>query len=510
MRALILGSDFAYNSDGILIPIEINTNVGWDSVSVEDDSEKIDLTSFLQFIENNGITKVTYIGNVDQLSNEFSSSLGELNLEYDAIKTSTTSITIPFVEDSETHLVVRTAYDTTALVDDTYCRNKVNFLNLIKNKNFSSQFAYLDDNDNLVSNITEIKDNGNHPNFILKKRFPMYNTEKYPKLFKVTNQNELNSLYSNLNDKNFLMEFHINSEKLYENNIQIFRSLNMIFPPDLESITIGQYTRLTDNSLLGTTTFDSETFECVSNDRGKYITSDVRLNGPKLLNNDLVQMWDGSLKRANELNVGDDLKSIRIPVLDGVDSADTTVNYTINYETFVSDSYYTPNKITNIKKINKLSYYVNIEFEDGFIWGDTPASSYLVIRNNEVRFVYLGQNYNEEEYSLQIGDDVILLNTDSEGTISTTVKRVSGINLVKTILDGYSISVENDHIFLTKQNNSNDEYNFLASIEHNPGFCTNICDFGTPCSKGERCCGANRCVPTSSPACAPCFMAPQL
>ena len=154
MRALILGSDFAYNSDGILIPIEINTNVGWDYVSVEDDSEKINLTSFLQFIENNGITKVTYIGNVDQLSNEFSSSLGELNLEYDAIKTSTTSITIPFVEDSETHLVVRTAYDTTALVDDTYCRNKVNFLNLIKNKNFSSQFAYLDDNDNLVSNIT--------------------------------------------------------------------------------------------------------------------------------------------------------------------------------------------------------------------------------------------------------------------------------------------------------------------------------------------------------------------
>ena len=30
MRTVLIGSDFVYNKDGNLVPVEINTSIGWD------------------------------------------------------------------------------------------------------------------------------------------------------------------------------------------------------------------------------------------------------------------------------------------------------------------------------------------------------------------------------------------------------------------------------------------------------------------------------------------------
>ncbi len=53
MRTVLIGSDFMYDNDGNLKPIEINTEVGWDSPlhKIEDDIDCLDLTSLYQFVE---------------------------------------------------------------------------------------------------------------------------------------------------------------------------------------------------------------------------------------------------------------------------------------------------------------------------------------------------------------------------------------------------------------------------------------------------------------------------
>ena len=63
MRTVLIGSDFMYDKDGILKPIEINTAVGWDSPTqkVEDDIDCLDLTSLYQFVETNGFTSIHYV-----------------------------------------------------------------------------------------------------------------------------------------------------------------------------------------------------------------------------------------------------------------------------------------------------------------------------------------------------------------------------------------------------------------------------------------------------------------
>ena len=212
MRTVLIGSDFVYNSNGNLIPIEINTNVGWDNENsrVESNEDAFNLVPLLEFITNRGFTKIEYIGGIQQFYQKLSQSVDiECNMHYVG-----EALTIPDIEDSDTTLIIRSAYDTTAIIDDTYCANKVNFLNLIKDSTFGSEFAYLDESNNLVSSITTILNNGIHPNFILKAIRPHYDKNVYPKLFKATTEEELNNILGKVDTDYFLMPYYYTPDKL--------------------------------------------------------------------------------------------------------------------------------------------------------------------------------------------------------------------------------------------------------------------------------------------------------
>ncbi len=62
MRAVIVGLDFVYDSAGNLMPIEMNTNIGYSTQKKENDNEVFDMTDFQNFVTSNMFTKITYIG----------------------------------------------------------------------------------------------------------------------------------------------------------------------------------------------------------------------------------------------------------------------------------------------------------------------------------------------------------------------------------------------------------------------------------------------------------------
>ncbi len=172
MRTVLLGTDLVYDSLGNLKPIEINTNAGMNRLTEEEIDNTFNLNELSNFITSNNFTKVTYIGGIINFEKKLQLLCATLNIEY-VFSEVANNITIPLVEDSETHLIIRSAYDVTAIVDENYCKDKVNFLKLIQSTEFSSQFAYLGDNNEIISNITTIKDNGVHPNFVLKAKYPI-------------------------------------------------------------------------------------------------------------------------------------------------------------------------------------------------------------------------------------------------------------------------------------------------------------------------------------------------
>ena len=80
MRTLLIGSDFMYDKDGNLKPIEINTAVGWHNNTIEEIESSLDLTTLITFINDNSFTKVVYIGNISNLHIELSGSCTTLGI----------------------------------------------------------------------------------------------------------------------------------------------------------------------------------------------------------------------------------------------------------------------------------------------------------------------------------------------------------------------------------------------------------------------------------------------
>jgi hypothetical protein len=505
MRTVLIGSDFMYDKNGDLKPIEINTATGWDGNKIEENEQSLDLTTLSNFITDNAFNKVVFIGGISFLSGSLSDMCVSLGIAYESHMTNPNSVTIPHVEDNETTLIIRSAYDTTALVDDTYCRDKINFLNLIKDSSFGSQFAYLDDSNTLVSNITTINDNGEHPNFILKARLPQYDKDVYPKFYKVATHEELDTLISNVVTSDyFLMEFYFNADELIQNHIKVFRGLNLLFPPNLESISIGGYTKVCDNSVTTTSTFNPTTFELLS-DRNKYITSDYQLRLPKLSDTDLVQMADDTFKIASELVVGDIIKTIDIPNPFDVEDMDEMANYKISLSELTSGTTYSTNAITDIKRIDVYSKIVKFTFTDGSDWFDSKHSKYLSIRNDEVRFLTLNAELTNE-YSLKIGDSILLLDTTNLEVPSYVLKEIANIETLNEFFGGFEITVERAHLFLTKSDvDANKSY---VSIEHNSVQCDGYladCQGGGICGKFLICCSAQGWICISQPKCNSCL-----
>jgi hypothetical protein len=482
MRAVIVGLDFVYDSVGNLRPIEMNTNIGYSTQKIENDNEVFDMTDFQNFVTSNLFTKITYIGSNVKIKEQIQNVAANLSLEFETITTTPNSITIPYIEDSETHLIVRTSFDTTAILDSSYCANKIEYLNLIKDSEFGSEFAYLNDEDVLINNITNIQDNGIHPNFILKAVKPAYNKEVYPKFYKVTNQTELDLVLQNVTEDYFLMPYYFNESKVHSNKVTKIRKISMLFPPNLESIHIGGYTDIAIQKLTNNVTYSEETFEIDNLYRNIYYTSDFKINLPKLLDDDYVIMADGSTKSGLDLQVGDIVRTIDIPNADNIDAVNVLANYQIDMQTFLDGVVYSTNKITSKKRIDISVEIAKIIFTDETEWFDTINSSYLIYENNEIKFVKI--------MDFVPGNVVLLIDTSENENVQIVEKIVQSINIVDEEFSGWTIGVERAHLFLTSTDNPTTTYvSYFAAVEHNFATCFSTPYYGQgSCPKGQ-CCG---------------------
>jgi SepF-like predicted cell division protein (DUF552 family) len=491
-----------YDRDGNLKPIEINTSVGWHYNKLENNEEALDLSELSAFISARSFNKVVYIGNISYLNTTLETFTAGLSLEYEYFKVTEGSLTVPFVEDNETTLIIRSAYDTTAIVDDTYCRDKVEFLKLIKDQTFGSQFAYLDDNGDLINYITSIADNGEHPNFILKARYPNYDRSQYPKLFKVATQEELNVVINTLTQDYFLMEFFFNPSTLVGDHLQLKRGLSLLYPPTLESIPLGGYATFCTDVVTVEKQYDTETFELTSPNNA-YITTDFTHKTPKLERTDLVVMADGTTKLAVDLEVGDLIKTIDIPNPFNVNNYEETVNYKITVDELEAGTTYSTNKILKKATMDTWCPITTLNFTDGSDWLDTEGSKYLAVKNNEVRFLSIRPN-SPEENTLAIGDTVLLLDTSNLETPTFVEKVVASIETTSQFFGGYIIEVEREHLFLTRAS-LEDTISYVA-IEHNAVPCYDGyysgCNYSIFCSKGiPFCCGATYTCRSSCAGC---------
>jgi hypothetical protein len=168
MRAVIVGTDLIKDSDGNYRVLEINTNTDVHASITND----LDWDGFKNILTTSGINELHFIYAQNNILIDISTDVNirdkfveicdELSIQYFNYELDVDSISVPNIEDSFNKLIIRTAYDTTALVDDSYARDKVNFNKLISPKGFSTNYYYNSDIDSELNfdNLTDLHISG--------------------------------------------------------------------------------------------------------------------------------------------------------------------------------------------------------------------------------------------------------------------------------------------------------------------------------------------------------------
>ena len=333
MRAVLVGNDYLKDNNGNFKHLESNTSVLPSFVRAEDYFDK---PVFDQFLLDNNITTIIII---DPLGPNFlmdgldkqhdgSSSRQKISHMLSNIYGETHNVSfisqnqdgsLPLIEDADDKLILRIAYDDNALVDETYCKDNFNFLKLISDSNPNSlpNVFFNDGNGITVDTVgTTITDNGNHPNFIIKERYPTSNYSTYPKVYKITTQEDLIALKSGLTNSELLQEFIYNGNDLLDGKLKTYRHLTILYGGDLSVLnTFDTFVHTNRLAITDAVDYNDTTNELSPWERPKYLQKTGATDITKLYTgseNDSVQKSDGSLVKLKDLKLGDNLSSVNL------------------------------------------------------------------------------------------------------------------------------------------------------------------------------------------------------
>jgi len=175
----------------------------------------------MAYLTSNSLTKLHIIYKSIYTSPLFISTLKEkclvYNITYSETQVGINSILIDDVEDDTETLFLRLAYNAQAILDDYYCRENSELINLLFDNQKQSYLpkTYIEiDTLDTIDNIDSINDNGNYPNIIAKKNYADHDKTSYPAFYKLNDLTELNNLKSNLPNNIFLQEYLFSSENI--------------------------------------------------------------------------------------------------------------------------------------------------------------------------------------------------------------------------------------------------------------------------------------------------------
>ena len=423
-KAVLIGTDLAYDSRGKLVPLEINTNVGWDKVNRKETPEEIfDFTELSTYVREHTIKEICLEGKIAEICKDL------IQAAVPDVSVKTVTISDLDKEYPDTTLVVRTAWSPVALVD-SFAANKEKFKKLIRNEDFSEDFK-----------IPE----GNLPNLVIKAIKPQYNKSEYPKFYKadVTTLKVPNG---------FIVEPAVlNVKNLVEGRIPVFRNWSLFVTDGLniDSIYLGTYTKVCGEE------FDESKLEYDSHGaliRGREMLvslDDLSTQWPAdalLETTDEVLMSDGSWKKASDLAIGDKVKSL--------DLGETDIRHTGDVQISIDEiSNLSEASVDFLTRTRGYRDFVEITFKDKSTWFDTGKSAYMIKSEKQVRFV------NIEDLKK---DDVVYFLDVKTSKLSTKV--VKSAKVVRKYADTYNVSLGGNHVFYSR---GAGETSAFASIEHN-------------------------------------------
>jgi len=472
MKATIIGSDLLQSGESVKF-LEINTN----TTIYNEGADFLDYTSLFTMLVSNNITEFHFIWTegdaykplVEQY--RFKKILEEKclenNISFTDYMVPLNSVTVPYIEDSANKFILRQSFDTTALVDETYCADKFEFFNLMSQSEFIPK-TYFDTSEINFDTIDSVDyTTTSTPNILIKPRNPSYNPIVYPALYRISNNEDLDSLKANLVEPNHLaQEFIFSEDNLVEGRYSIIRSIDIIYGSDLDVIHMGGYTQSTilpltfadDEFVTGTNKLNQKSrYKYITKELGNYAKNDYHTD-----DDSVILKYDGTLLDVDTIQLGDYVRSI--------DYVDLNDNHAAKFEqskidTFGWDSTLVQDNSTLIQTGTTLNamvssevdtIYIRITLSDGRTWTDAPSATYYIEEKDSVstRFERVNKMY--------IGDKLVI--TDANTNQLTTVE-ITGLEMEHAQKTIYSLDFEPSDLFLVDIGDGD------FSVMHNSCWC---------------------------------------
>lgn len=284
MKATTIALDFVKDIDGTFKVLELNTDVGFWPIS---QSAYTNVETAVNYISQSGVTGIHYIGSntygargQDQYNlstDEFiqpdswdmglpvfkhiKQSIKDEYLAQEEIDSGSYWLrswndhfvtvggsSIPFVNDTSDVMIIRNAYDNTALVDTEYSANTTNFLKLVRDYctgsnalSFPATYVAPSGSEEAPLDTLSSADfryNNHHPNYIIKKVSSGVHADnvRYPKLYHVSSSADLQTLKDGLQEGELLQEYIYNHEDLDGGRLKTYRATGWLAGSNLDSV----------------------------------------------------------------------------------------------------------------------------------------------------------------------------------------------------------------------------------------------------------------------------------
>lgn len=437
MKSVLLGLDFLQTSEGIKF-LEMNTDAGMYSGI----APYVDFTELVAYFSANPvITKLRIIYKEKNTSNVFIDNLQSIcdtaGVILEKVIVPINSITIPFYEDDNTVFTMRLSYDVTAIIDDTYCRDKAELLKLIFESNNQSIVPKSQFRKDGVEydNLTNLVDNGIHPNVILKKIVPDFVKSDFPAFYKVDTPEQLSDIKTITGTNVIAQEYTYNPANLYNNRIRDHIRYWVLLLSDLSVIDLGaikfpnllplneDYVSYTDNKL-----------DTLS--RILYFNNPVTSKKGVPGSYEVIKIVDGVEEETtlNNIQVGDTIKSIVLPNFSNDENLADTLSY--QYTGSIGDIQYSTASIIDKWSQSINDWFLRVDYSNQSITGSSllAPGELILVKTAEESITFKPAN--------------LLLDTDSILNSNSTTSSIDSINWEIYSGSMININIEPSDVFV--------------------------------------------------------------
>lgn len=491
MKGTIIGSDLLEFNNSVKL-LEINTN----TTIFNSAADLLDYTLFFEMLVNNNINELhfiynereAYITDTDSTLFSFEEKLKtkciENNITYFLYRVPQNAVTVPYVEDGDNKFILRQAYDTTALVDETYCADKFEFFNLMKDSEYIPK-TYINNGDLSFDTFDTIRNYTNgRPNFVKKDRYPNYNINLFPAMSKLNTDTELTELKASVDNTQYLIqEFIYDDSNIVNNRWNVIRSIDILYGTDLDVINMGSYKTAAFVDIdAWADEYEADGITLTKKSRYKWINKasyDTTIDFNYHTNSEsLILSSTGELITSNDLQIGNPIASINFVDVDGLspnsyDSDELKQRTPISrwnstIEQAQTTLTTTPSDVIDISSALLSEIMLKITLENGVSWTEFKDTMYLV------QAAASNNTYFDRLNTVEIGDKIVTYNKNTSELSTLTI---TNIEIVYDEVMGYNIDIAPSDLFLV------DITTDLFAIQHNI-----ICDY---C--GWYCCGCWNC-----------------